>query len=339
MTAAPALPAKPMRLGQLKLPVVLQPYVGFVALLIFFAAAPFVLNTYQLTLFTTGSAYSIGVLGVSVGFASVGMLALSQPAMMVIAGYIVTYLISSGTMGFVPATLTACVVCAVIAIPLGWLTSHLDRFSYAVLSFSFTYLVSMLLSSNSFVKFTGGELGRPFPHATLLGAPLTGWFAYVFLAVVVLLAFCSAAMIFRSTFGRKLLVMSVDDVVAKSVGVNVYWHKIALTAVVSIYGVLSGVMISQTSGFISPMQYDATVSISLLVMALVGGPRYFFGSFAGAMLLQVIPALFDLTQDDRGLLVGTVLLVCLAFLPEGVLSLPRTMFRTRAGQKIVKAGT
>jgi branched-chain amino acid transport system permease protein len=333
MTGTPAMPAQLIRSGRLMLPLVLQPYAGFVAALILFAAAPFVLNSYQLTLFATGAAYSIGVLGVSVGFASVGMLALSQPAMMVIAGYIVTYLISSGTMGFVPATLAACVVCAVIAMPLGWLTSRLDRFSYAVLSFSFTYLVSMLLSSNSLVKFTGGELGRPFPRATLLGAPLSGWLAYVFLAVVVILAFCSAAVIFRSTFGRKLLVMSVDDVVAKSVGVNVYWHKIALTVVVSLYGVLSGVMISQTSGFISPMQYDATVSISLLVMALVGGSRYFFGSFAGAMLLQVIPALFDLTQDDRDLLVGTVLLVCLAFLPEGVLSLPRAILRRRIGKR------
>lgn len=282
-------------------------------------AAPFVLSDFQRTLFATGVAYSVAVLGVAFGFASVGMLALTQPAMMLIGAYVSLYLITGWDWSLLPALFAATLFGMVIAVPLGWLTCRLDRFSYAVLGFAFTYLVSMLMSSGLFVKVSGGELGKPVPAGSMFGIALDGLAGYVFIAAAVLAAFAVASLLFRSTFGRMLLVMRQDDVVARSVGVNTNAFKIGLTAIVSGYGTLGGVLAAQATNYVAPPHFDVGLSILLLAMALVGGARYLAGAFVGTLMLGVIPAMLDLKQVDRELIGGVILLVCLALYPDGVL--------------------
>jgi branched-chain amino acid transport system permease protein len=296
-------------------------------------AAPLVLSDYQLMLFSTGVAYSVSVLGVALGFASVGMLALAQPAMMVIGAYITLHLIELWQLPFLLAATIATVSGMVVALPLGWLTCRLDKFAFAVLGFAFTYLVAMLMSSGMLADITGGELGKPFPVGEAFGHPLQGLPNYALVTCFGIVAFASAAVVFRSTMGRILLVMNQDDVVARTMGVNANRHRISLTAIVSGYGALSGALIGQASGFIAPPQFDVTLSISLLAMALVGGTGYLFGAFVGTMILQVMPALLGLTQVDRELLVGAILLVCLVGMPRGILSMAAHLNPIRAWRR------
>jgi branched-chain amino acid transport system permease protein len=313
------------------IPLVLHARGGLVVLLACLASAPVILSDYQLTLFATGVATSVAVLGVAQGFASVGMLALTQPAMMVIGGYVALHLIELWHFSFVPAAAVATVTGMLIAIPLGWLTCRLDKFSFAVLGFAFTYLVAMLMSSSLLVDITGGELGKPFPTATALGRALQGLAGYGLIATIALAAFALAALLFRSTMGRILLSMRQDDLIARTMGVNADLHRISLTAIVSGYGSLGGALIGQASGFIAPPQFDVALSITLLAMALVGGAAYLLGAFVGTLVLQVAPALLGLAQVDREILTGAILLVCLVALPGGVLDVLRRVPGSSSG--------
>ena len=294
--------------------------------------APWVLSDYNLTLLGTGAAYSVAVLGISLGFASVGMLALTQPAMMLIGGFIALELVAVWHVPFLAATLVATAAGAVVAIPLGWLTCRLDRYAFSVLAFSFTYLVSMLLSSSLLVDVTGGELGKPFPPSTFLGHPLAGLASYGLVAVLILAAFASAAILLRSSLGRRLVVMNQDDIVARAVGLNADAHRIVITAIVSAFGAMSGALAGQVSGFIAPPRFDVALAVALLAMALVGGSRYLLGAFVGTLLLQVAPAMSSLEQVDRDLLVGVLLLLCLGIVPDGVLSVEKLWSARRRGR-------
>jgi ABC-type branched-subunit amino acid transport system permease subunit len=302
------------------IPLVLHARSGLVAMLLCLLGAPAILSDYQLTLYSTAVAYSVGVLGVALGFGSVGMLALTQPAMMIMGAYVALHLIERWQFPFLLAAAVATGFGMLAAVPLGWLTSRLDKFSFAVLGFAFTFLVATLMSSGLLVDITGGELGKPFPAATAFGHPLQGLSGYAFVAVIAFAAFASAALVFRSTIGRILLMLNQDDVVAQAMGVDTNLHRIGITAIVSGYGALSGALIGQASGFIAPPQFDVALSISLLAMALVGGARYLFGAFVGTMLLSFIPALLGLAQVDREFLVGAILLVCLVAAPNGILA-------------------
>jgi branched-chain amino acid transport system permease protein len=296
--------------------------------------APAIFSNFQLTLFSTGIAYSVAALGAALGFASVGMLLLTQPAMMVIGGYVALYTTAQWHLPFVVAAAIATAAGMLTAVPLGWLTCRLDRYSFAVLGFAFTYLVTMLSSSSLLVDITGGELGKPFPQSALVfGTTLRGLAGYVTVSVIALLAFASAAIIFRSTMGRILLVMKQDDVVARTLGIDTNLHRISLTAIVSGYGALGGALIGQASGYISPPQFDVALAILLLATVLVGGANYLIGAFVGTMILQTGPALVGLSVVDRDIAVGAVLLLCLATLPNGILALRLSWPRPAAAAK------
>jgi ABC-type branched-subunit amino acid transport system permease subunit len=312
--------ARSRRRPAIAIPLVLHARSGLIAMLLCLAAGPAVLSDYQLTLYSTAVAYAVGVLGVAVGFASVGMLALTQPAMMLVGAYVALHLIERWQVPFLVAAAAATMCGVFAAIPLGWLTSRLDRFSFAVLGFAFTFLVATLMSSSLLVDVTGGELGKAFPVATVFERPLQGIAGYALVAVIALSSYAAAAIMFRSTFGRLLLMLNEDDMVAQASGASTSLHRIAVTAIVSGYGALSGALIGQASGFIAPPQFDVALSIALLAMALVGGTQYLFGAFAGTMLLSFVPALLGLAQVDREILVGTILLVCLVAVPKGILA-------------------
>ena len=166
-----------------------------------------------------------------------------------------------------------------------------------MLGFTFTYLVSVLLPSGLLSQVSGGEMGKPFPAGSVLGFALEGLASYVFIAGVALAAFASAALIFRSTLGRMLLVMREDDVVARSLGVNTNAFKIGLSAIVGGYGALGGVLASQATSYVAPPQFDVSLAILLLAMALVGGARYLAGGFVGTVLLWIVP---DHARSEAG---------------------------------------
>lgn len=302
-----------------RIPISLKAGTGLLFILACLIVAPLVLSEYQRTLFATGVAYSIAVLGVALGFATIGMLALTQPAMMLIGAYVSLYLSTAWGWSFLPTMVVSTIFGMIIAIPLGWLTCRLDRFSYAVLGFAFTYVVSMLMSSGLFVKVSGGELGKPVPAGLVFGIALEGLVGYIFIGAITLIGFAVASLIFRSAFGRMLLVMRQDDVVARAVGVDTNAFKIGLTVIVSGYGTLGGVLAAQATNYVAPPHFDVGLSILLLAMALVGGARYLAGAFLGTLVLGVAPAMLDLQQIDRELIGGIILLVCLTLYPEGLL--------------------
>ncbi|MDE2167591.1 MAG: branched-chain amino acid ABC transporter permease [Alphaproteobacteria bacterium] len=314
-------------LRRIDLPLVQHSHAGLLILLLCVVVVPFVLSDYQLTLFATGLAYSVGVLGVAVGLASVGMLALTQPAMMLIGADTALVLTERGW-PFFAAVVVAIAISMIIALPLGWLTSRLDRFSFGVLGFAFTYLVSSLMSSGIFVSISGGELGKPFPAGVIAGIPLQQIAGYAVVGTAAVGSFASASLMFRSTMGRMLLVMRQDDIVASAFGVNTEWLRIVLTAIVSGYGALSGILVGQASGYVAPPQFDVSLSIVLLAAALVGGAAHLIGPFIGTIILQVLPALANLSQVDRNFATGLILLMCLILLPNGVLGAAGDLIRT-----------
>jgi branched-chain amino acid transport system permease protein len=256
---------------------------------------------------------------------------------MAIGAYVSLYLMEQWQWSLPFAALAAVFVGMIVAVPLGWLTCRLDRFSFAVLGFSFTYLVWMLFSSQSLKDFTGGELGKPVAPGQLFGVTLDGLAGYAAVSIAVLAACALASILFRSRMGRILLTMREDDIVASSVGVNVNALRIGVTAIVSGFGALGGVLVGQASGFVAPAQYEVSMSIVLLSMALVGGVNYLLGPFVGAILLQVGPAMLGLTLVDRDLFAGVVLLGCLIFLPDGVLAVVGkylgVLFQSRTGRR------
>jgi ABC-type branched-subunit amino acid transport system permease subunit len=109
---------------------------------------PLFLGSLDASVVATGAAYALAAVGVGIGLSSVGMWALMQPAMMLLGAFASAYLIGQRGWPFLVVLVLVPALVGAAALPLGWLTSRLAFFSFAVLGFVFTSLLAELASGS-----------------------------------------------------------------------------------------------------------------------------------------------------------------------------------------------
>jgi branched-chain amino acid transport system permease protein len=71
-------------------------------------------------------------------------------------------------------------------------------------------------------------------------------------------------------------------------------------------------------GFVTPNIADFFHSIELVTMVVVGGMASVFGSLIGALLLTILPQLLVTFEGWETVAFGTILVLCMIFLPRGL---------------------
>lgn len=95
---------------------------------------------------------------------------------------------------------------------------------------------------------------------------------------------------------------------------------IAFVIATSVAG-LAGVLYGPFIGYLSPEQFRWQPSLILVSMAIVGGLTSLEGGIIGSILLTFLPELLRSTDRMRMILYGVVVILTLAFLPDGMMSL------------------
>lgn len=200
--------------------------------------------------------------------------------------------------------------------------------------------------ANQFPIF-GGEQGIFFdvgvPPASL-GEDFTQykWFFWIG-ALAALVSTWLVANILRSRYGRNWRAGRSNETAASLSGINVAGSKIlAFTISAGIAG-LAGALLSMTIGVVSPSAFPLALSFSLLTGAVLSGVSTLSGVMIGAVTLVAIPEIADavatrigvserLTTNLPGLMVSTLLILTVLFVPNG----PVEQHRTRQARKAAR---
>ena len=305
------------------------------------ALAPLLLSDYQVYALAVTFGYAIAALGFGIAYSSLGILALGQAGFMAFGAFASIVLLESTKLPF-GAVLALCLLLGLACGALyGLLASRLALFPLAVVGFAFAFLVMEVGNGSMLERLTGGETGRPVPAGKVFGVAVDQGLPMYWLSLGVLLACLLAAwLVLRSSFGRALLAIKRDEVLAASCGVHVAGYKIALLSLVTGLGTLGGALVAQFTNFASPLQFGPALTVSLLAMALVGGARYLLGPLVGTLILDTLPHLVKMRADDRQVLVGIVLLAVLVLARNGLLAWVEDGWRAwRARSTLSRTGT
>jgi branched-chain amino acid transport system permease protein len=171
-------------------------------------------------------------------------------------------------------------------------------------------LVFIVRVSLENIKFLGGVQG------------LTGMKgiepAHVFAAVFVVGALLF--MLSRSSLQRILDAVREDERIAASLGINAtYVRMIAFVAGAALAG-LTGALYAHYIIFISPDSFDILWSVFVVFYVILGGVNNMWGPVFGAVLLTLLPELFQDVAPWRPTLFGIAILIILALRPDGVLA-------------------
>jgi len=121
-----------------------------------------------------------------------------------------------------------------------------------------------------------------------------------------------------SAWGRAFVAVKESEVAAESLGLSAYYVRIVAFTISAAFAGAAGALFTFANGYISPDSFTLQTSILFLLALLFGGLGRIAGPVVGSLALTLLPELLTRLIDYRLILYGTLLLVSIYWLPEGV---------------------
>jgi len=180
-------------------------------------------------------------------------------------------------------------------------------------------IINIVLNSEE--EITGGADGMGVSEFSIFGFVFEEsihW--YILSAVILLIIVWAFTNLIDSPFGRLLRSIHDSEKASMSVGVNVAHYKSYVFVISVVIATVAGSLYAFFSGYISPEEASFTHSIELVVMVVFGGLGRVYGAVIGAVILTVLPQLLTALEDYETLVLGSIIIFVMIFMPKGIVS-------------------
>jgi branched-chain amino acid transport system permease protein len=254
----------------------------------------------------------------------IGIFSLSQAALMGVGAY--TYAIAAmAGIPFPLAIVAAATLCALLNVVTSLPALRLSGDYFVITSFGLQFIATALFVNWS--QVTGGASGIPgIPAPGMFGISFEEPQFFVILSTLGLaLGALAYALLMRSSYGRVLHAVRLNELAAGAAGRNVLKMKLGISAVSGVYAGIGGALYAVFMSYIDPSSFDIQVSMVILTMLVIGGARTLIGSLIGPFLLLMIPNVLTLVHippellgPSRALAFGVLLVVFMLWRPQGI---------------------
>jgi branched-chain amino acid transport system permease protein len=240
------------------------------------------------------------------------------------------------------------IICSVLfALVLGIPTLRLRADYLAIVTIAAAEIVRYVVTTNQLTSVTGSANGlaafeggfytmNPFPEGSYFGMNNRDFFIRVVGWGLVAVGCVLVWLLMRSPWGRVLKGIREDENAVRSLGKNVYAHKMQALVIGGTFGALAGMIFTLPRGAVQPANYGTELTFFLWTCLLLGGMATVLGPVIGAMIFWVVLSLTQgvlygliesgavtwLTTVQAGqlryILVGIALMLLMIFRPQGV---------------------
>jgi branched-chain amino acid transport system permease protein len=271
---------------------------------------------------------------------STGQLNMAHISFMGIGAYASTLLVMRGGCSFWIALGVAGAIAAAFALPIGTLALRVSGPYYFLITFAFSEVVRLVFN-NFFVPWFGGPSGLveiPKPNPLRLGSLQLQFSGKVELYYLMCLLFAVAvAILVRLDYSRFGLVANAvrqGDLLAETLGVRVFRVKLTAFALGSFLAGIAGAFFAHSHQVLHSSDFGLEPMVLLIVYAVVGGTGSVWGPVVGTVVLTIVSEVMRELHHYEVLVYGTVLILTMLLLPEGLYSLPgrvRQLVRREGG--------
>ena len=174
--------------------------------------------------------------------------------------------------------------------------------------------------------FTGGYDGlRGFVRAPLdfglfkIDITGNGTLFYYFVLVVFGLAVGLQALILKSPFGRTMLAIRENERRARFLGLPVEKHIWLSFSISCFFTALAGTLYALLNNFADPLGLNYIMSGNIVMIAVMGGMRTFWGPLVGAVLFVMLQDYVSSMTTNWMSFVGLVFVLVVLFFPRGLM--------------------
>jgi branched-chain amino acid transport system permease protein len=258
-----------------------------------------------------------------------GVLSFGHAAYFGLGAYGTAMAIKYWGVGSIPAIGLGMIVATIAAMIIGALIIKLRGVYFAMVTIAFGQVFYFIAFRWNAV--TGGDDG------------LTGWrrlpinFGFAELDIVqndrdfyyfalVIFALCVAAMavLLNSPFGRSLIAIRENERRARFLGVPIEFHVWLSFVISCLFVSAAGGLYALLNNFIDPRALRVDLSGNLVIMAVLGGMRSFWGPLIGAAIFVALQDYVSSQTQNWMSVIGLVFVLVVRFFPRGVLGMLRT---------------
>jgi branched-chain amino acid transport system permease protein len=283
------------------------------------AIAPLFLSHYGYFILCTTMVYALVALSLNVLTGMAGQISIGHAGFWALGAYTAAVAMQKFGVPFVLALALAGAVAAafgaLVALPALRVSGHY----LAIATLAFALVVQQVLFE--WESVTGGRQGLAVPRPSL-GVELASDFSYYYLLLALFL-FCAWMVrnLRRSFTGRSLMALKMSPVAAQCAGIARARHIIFAFAVSAFLTGVSGALYGALIGRLSTETFSLSASLSFLTMAVIGGLGSEVGALLGAAFLALAPEVLRQFKDAEMVIYGVILVLCMQFLPNGLVSL------------------
>ena len=244
-------------------------------------------------------------------------------------------------LGLLPALLLALGLGVVLALVVGLVSLRVSGIAFAMVTLAFAQATAIAVQRNP-GGWTGGEEGLPLARAMVpdlllgvLNAPYRYWLALAYLAV----CWAVVAWLARTRAGHAWAAVRENPDRVAVLGVSTYRARLGAFVVGCTLGTLGGVVHLVVTGGVNPHTASSELTLSLLVMVVLGGAGSRWGAVIGGVLytyldnrlvelasapaVQDLPAVLRVPLSQPLFVLGAVFVVVVYFAPGGLAGLVR----------------
>lgn len=265
---------------------------GVLGFILFLVSLPLYLPEYNFYLLNLMIVHVIIVVGLNILAGGTGQISLGHAGFFAIGAYGTVLLMQKLGIPFIPALVLAGFIAAFFGFVVGLPALKLEGPYLSIATLAFGLAITHIIGH---VDIFGGRTGIQAPPLDL-GIPQWG-LSYVlssdvqkywlFLVVALLMA-AGARNIMKTRVGRSFKAIRDSNVAAGVMGINLPAYKTLAFAVSAFYAGIAGGLFGFVLGFFNPEPFNLVLSITFLIMAVVGGLSSIAGSVAGAALITYL---------------------------------------------------
>jgi len=259
-----------------------------------------------------------------------GQVSLGQSAFFGIGAYTAaTLTVLSGANLFV-AVIAGGAAGMIASLFVGVPTLRLRGYYLTVATVAFAEAIRVVLHNFRFGKPREGAAGDTwqgpdgpvgFRHISYLNEHNIGTFEYMSIVwCVVLVVVVVFAILERSRLGRVLRIIEEDQIVAKSIGINVSFMKVGAFAFGGFLAGIGGGLYAHLMTFISGDDFKIYLSALVLAYVVIGGGQTMWGPLVGAVIFTLLPEVSRPVKEFRLELFGILMIAVMLFRPAGMIS-------------------
>lgn len=298
-------------------------------------AVPWVATGYLVRFLTTLFMFSVlakawNLIGGLAGYPSFGNVAFFG-----IGAYTTGVLMVRFGLAFLPSLVAGGLAGALFAVGIGLPVLRLRGHYFAVATFATAEAMREIV--NNLTDLTGGGKGLSLPLMAG-GARAIGVYFYYLMLGLLVAAVATNVLVLRSRLGYGLLALREDEEAAMVAGIDTTLYKVVAFGLSAFLTGLAGGIYAYWLTYIDPTNvFDVVISVTMLVMVILGGSGTLWGPVVGAVILMVLTEfLWSRFLELHAAFLGTVIILVVLFIPDGLVEMVRRGRRALAPASLLE---